>query len=510
MDSILRIIKYLFKEKSIVNDDESIESFFENGISFPSFISMIFGADEIPGIIKAPKTIFHKKINNDKAIQFLFQNNEYIRKVNPSYETYKDKINLLSMILTKQCFIINEQKIIQKCNLIVKPLGKFFSNQKDFVKISNLFTLLNVLTDGTIQTVSDDQDDIDSLLKNCFEKVDVPLVVDSNSVNIHNCYQFFIQIEIIFRSFSEKINKIESNSFDAKEIQMENQSMSTKKEDSKKMKKEKHSKSKRSDKNVFTNKKETNKMKEMSKEVEENKNEISINVKDKNKNDKESMNEEEKDTNNIKIKEEMLNENEENKEDENKNGLNFNKEALNEKGKNKDAKEEMLKENEENILNEKETSEKNKSNQQQKKLNKNHNKSEKFIRENIKEEGLLSTINAIGSKGGFHFKNFYEAIKNDSIPKFVLFFLDIKSIENVHINKSNTKSYLTKDEINNIKGVIEYLKKKKVDNFEFFQFNFQNETEIEEASIFFYSTFINFFFIKHSREEMYKTLLQPL
>lgn len=38
---------------------------------------------------------------------------------------------------------------------------------------------------------------------------------------------------------------------------------------------------------------------------------------------------------------------------------------------------------------------------------------------------LLTALNAIGSKGGFHFDNFHQAIKNNSLPRFVMFYFNI-------------------------------------------------------------------------------------
>ena len=72
----MRIIKYLFNKKNIDNKDESINSFFDNGQSFPQFISLIFDVDTIQGVKKNPSSLFQKKINNTSALQFLFQRNQ--------------------------------------------------------------------------------------------------------------------------------------------------------------------------------------------------------------------------------------------------------------------------------------------------------------------------------------------------------------------------------------------------------------------------------------------------
>ena len=61
MDPILRVVHYLFKKKNIINTDESISSFFENGIAFPQFVALIFNIEAIPKINPNPKTVFHKK-----------------------------------------------------------------------------------------------------------------------------------------------------------------------------------------------------------------------------------------------------------------------------------------------------------------------------------------------------------------------------------------------------------------------------------------------------------------
>ncbi|KAK8841798.1 hypothetical protein M9Y10_026747 [Tritrichomonas musculus] len=104
---------------------------------------------------------------------------------------------------------------------------------------------------------------------------------------------------------------------------------------------------------------------------------------------------------------------------------------------------------------------------------------------------LLTALNAIGSKGGFHFDNFHQAIKNNSLPRF-----------NVSIKESTGKS-LSNEEIKNIEAVIEFLKMKEK-KFEILIFNFRKRSLQKPSAILFYRNFLNFFFLKTSQKEIFE------
>lgn len=202
MDPIIRIINYLFKKKNIVNNDSTINSFFDNGVAFPQFVSLIFNVPEIPQIIKNPKTIFHKKLNNDLALQFLFKKNREIQLLNPSFYTEEEKTNLLALILTKQCFKINHQQVLEKCNIMVRPLNLHFKDLNELISKKCILSLLMALTNGKIQIENDDVD-FNQLMDDIFKQANVPLFINEKSLNEENHFIFFIQLEVIFETYSE-------------------------------------------------------------------------------------------------------------------------------------------------------------------------------------------------------------------------------------------------------------------------------------------------------------------
>ena len=198
----------MFEKKNIECDFDSVDSFFDDGESFPLFISMIFNVDEIPDVNENPESPSDKKHNNDCALQYLFQNNEYIQESHPKYDNIDDKNNLLSLIFTKQCFNIDHQQIIDKCNLIVQSLQVHYESEEDFLKFQTLFSILHVLTDGEVQENTEVNDQI---LSENFEIANIPLILTENSLEKQNQYQFYIQIQIIFDIYSKKIKSIKKN-----------------------------------------------------------------------------------------------------------------------------------------------------------------------------------------------------------------------------------------------------------------------------------------------------------
>lgn len=203
MFPLLKIIDYLFRKRKNSIGNETLNSFFDNGISFPQFVAIAFDVDDIPEINKYPETLQHKKLNNDIALQFVFHHNEDIAKSNPNYNSDEDKTNLLALILTKQCFKINVQDIIDKCNLIVNKRDINFNSQKELISERCILALLDALTHRTLQYDSEGKT-FDELMITVFEKAKVPLVIDKTSLEDKNNFTFLIQIMIILDFFSQK------------------------------------------------------------------------------------------------------------------------------------------------------------------------------------------------------------------------------------------------------------------------------------------------------------------
>lgn len=207
MSPLLRIVNYFLKKKGIISNEEELDHFFDNGVSFPQFIAVAFNIDQIPNIVQKPQNDSQRNLNNNIALEFLFQENEEIGQISPSFYTTKDKSNLLSLILTKQCFKIKYVKIISKCNLIVQSLGLRFININDIIKKETIVALLHVLTDKKVQ-IDTETNDFNLLMTQIFEKAKVPLVIDETSLEPPNQFLFLIQILIIFEHFSDKIKQI--------------------------------------------------------------------------------------------------------------------------------------------------------------------------------------------------------------------------------------------------------------------------------------------------------------
>ena len=291
MDAIFSLVSYVFRKNMSLVEASSLESFFDDGTSFPFFISLIFDGENIPNINREPKTSAQKKQNNEIALQFLIENNEEIRKNNPSIKSKSDKCNLILLILSKQVFQISNQNIIETSNIILRNIGKSINNVDEIQNIGFLISILHVLTNGDVQIPDEDHEitDIQSELENILYQSNVSLNIDQSSFDENNLNLYLIQIHIIFQTFSKKINKLRK--------------------------------------------------KQLGQDDDDESSEEQIN----------------------------------------------------------------------NIY-------------------ASHDRQED---EKNEDDLLLMAINAIGSKGGFKFDNFYQTIKNDSLPKFVMFYFGIQSIENV-------------------------------------------------------------------------------
>ena len=192
MDPIFSILKYYLSKKGISNDDESIDSFFENGLSFPNFISIIFNIDTIPKINSNPRNLFHKKINNDIAFNFLCQKIDFFRISNTSYDTTHARTNLIVLILTKLCFTMSTKEIIKTSNIILQKNEYEVKNISDLMNTSFFILILNALSDHKIELINDK--DLNIMKKN-FEVAKVPLFINLNSIRTENQDILLIQVK---------------------------------------------------------------------------------------------------------------------------------------------------------------------------------------------------------------------------------------------------------------------------------------------------------------------------
>ncbi|KAK8839805.1 hypothetical protein M9Y10_031513 [Tritrichomonas musculus] len=204
MNPILSIIHYLFDKNSIENDDNTINSFFDNGLAFAQFVEISF-QKKIPKIYRNPDTDYKRKRNNELAYEFVLKKNSEIEKFSPSFNTEQEKIKLLTLILTKQCFKIDYQDIFIKINMIFFNIDIKYDSLDDMVNLKCLFNLVNVLTEN------ENEPDIETvdfeLITKIFNIKNIPLVIDESSLSSGNRFVFFIQIQIIFDIYSSQVEE---------------------------------------------------------------------------------------------------------------------------------------------------------------------------------------------------------------------------------------------------------------------------------------------------------------
>ena len=206
MNPALLIAKYLFDKNGIINNDNTIQSFFDNGVAFPKLIEIAFN-EEIPGIHKDPKSNFQRLWNNNKACQVLFSKNKEIRVRSPNFNTERERQDLLKMILILQFFKIDINSILFEVNLILLPLNIKYDDLESMMEYECLANLLKILTNDKIKF------DVDSLdfptITKILQEANVPVVINEFSLQ-KNRYSFFIQIEIIFDLYSSEKAKIDN------------------------------------------------------------------------------------------------------------------------------------------------------------------------------------------------------------------------------------------------------------------------------------------------------------
>lgn len=197
-EQILFIIKYLLEKKQITNNDMSLDSFFDNGISFPTFIARVFNYPKIPGIIEKPSSKSQCEQNNEKAFHFLLENSEKIKILNPSFQKAEDRIQLLKLIITIECFPENSTIIMKKMNMFLGQFNFNISNEGDLYNFTNISLLLNSFTNGVFPKTSSFFE-ISHICKKC----QIPFFVDEYSIEKGNFPIFLVQIQILFDFFSE-------------------------------------------------------------------------------------------------------------------------------------------------------------------------------------------------------------------------------------------------------------------------------------------------------------------
>ena len=97
--------------------------------------------------------------------------------------------------------------MIDKCNIILHPLGIYFTKVSDMLNEKCIIALLHILTDFKVQ-INTKINDFSEITK----QSKVPLVINESTIDSQNHFLYLIQIQIIFDFFSDKIDKISQSS----------------------------------------------------------------------------------------------------------------------------------------------------------------------------------------------------------------------------------------------------------------------------------------------------------
>ena len=97
MDPYIRIIKYIFTKNNRENEDNTIDEFFDSGISFPNFVAILFGEEKIPGCIISSNK-FQKANNNTKALAYLGQKNPFFKSYQVDFKNHNNIISLINYL----------------------------------------------------------------------------------------------------------------------------------------------------------------------------------------------------------------------------------------------------------------------------------------------------------------------------------------------------------------------------------------------------------------------------
>lgn len=212
MDPLLRVIKFIFDKFNKKFEDETVDSFFDNGISFPRFVALIFNLKSIKNIgniNESPSTSDQIQDNNIAALEFLHERNRKVVLPDPIFE---NKNELLRLILnmsfeTTNCVQINEDKIIEYANILLSS-SLMITKLEELTKLPILSSFLYALTDNTESSITEDPKKIIKYL----DKYKIPRCNDEITLDPDYKYfkEFFlIQVEIIFEHYQKRIKEIE-------------------------------------------------------------------------------------------------------------------------------------------------------------------------------------------------------------------------------------------------------------------------------------------------------------
>lgn len=173
MEPYILTLKYIFKKngKSFPEDCNSLEEFFQNGISFPQLVSIIYDLDSIPNTTKVPKNIMAKNINNNAAFDFLSSKNSFFKNINSDFSIEKNRVNIIKSILEKEYIKSSSKDCLSKCNEYLKQNDDKISNFSEF---SNIIGFLKLFSASSKCSVAD-------FLIQFIKSYDAPVVIDKES-----------------------------------------------------------------------------------------------------------------------------------------------------------------------------------------------------------------------------------------------------------------------------------------------------------------------------------------
>lgn len=100
-------------------------------------------------------------------------------------------------------------EVFNKSNEILKSINMKFKSPQDIFCGKFLFALLNVVTNGEIESKNavNEITDFKNIIVPSLEKAGIPLVINQYSFDFNDPNYFMIQIQIIFEIFNENIKK---------------------------------------------------------------------------------------------------------------------------------------------------------------------------------------------------------------------------------------------------------------------------------------------------------------
>lgn len=222
----LLIIKYLFSRENAKIDFDSIDTFFDDGVSFPKLISIIY-SDNLPDIKEHPSNFSERYDNITNTLLFLSQyEQQKMKRLNGTnlswhwltsdtvYFSHRERKKLLSKIFTDLCFPMTPEEILMKSNKILKTINVQYKNVKSIIDYNFLLSLLNVLTDGKVKIIKNFvKKNFEKSIQETFSIAKVPLVIERKDISTLNSEYYFIQIQIIFEVYADKIDRLINDKF---------------------------------------------------------------------------------------------------------------------------------------------------------------------------------------------------------------------------------------------------------------------------------------------------------